>query len=224
MTRDPKIDAQLRHVVDNLVNHTSGAFTREQLNDLVEELYEEMSTAASVQTFVPVMVGRAALSRLSLDEDEAKANLQTMPEVLILCQDNVGRSQAAAALIRHYAPGRLKVVSAGVAPKGHVLEEVTNGLAERGLLLTDPPAQFSPDMLAAADHLLVIGHLETTLPEKAGLDRHHWSDVPHIEGLSGDEINEVLEDLDGRIQVLLEEWLPDLKIDEPVMSAASEAV
>ncbi len=168
MTRDPKIDAQLRHVVDNLVNHTSGAFTREQLNDLVEELYEEMSTAASVQTFVPVMVGRAALSRLSLDEDEAKANLQTMPEVLILCQDNVGRSQAAAALIRHYAPGRLKVVSAGVAPKGHVLEEVTNGLAERGLLLTDPPAQFSPDMLAAADHLLVIGHLETTLPEKAG--------------------------------------------------------
>ncbi len=34
----------------------------------------------------------------------------------------------------------------------------------------------------------------------------------------------MLEDLDGRIQVLLEEWLPDLKIDEPVMSAASEAV
>jgi Low molecular weight phosphotyrosine protein phosphatase len=150
VTRDPQIDAQLRHVVDSLVNHTAGAFPREQLTALVDELYEEMSASASVQTFVPVMVGRAALARLGQDQAEATAALAGMPEVLIVCQDNVGRSQAAAALLRHYAPGRLNIVSAGVAPKGHVLEEVSNSLAARGLLLTDPPAELTDDFLAAA--------------------------------------------------------------------------
>jgi arsenate reductase (thioredoxin) len=224
VTRDPQIDAQLRHVVDSLVNHTAGAFPREQLTALVDELYEEMSASASVQTFVPVMVGRAALARLGQDQAEATAALAGMPEVLIVCQDNVGRSQAAAALLRHYAPGRLNIVSAGVAPKGHVLEEVSNSLAARGLLLTDPPAELTDDFLAAAQHLVVIGQLQEQVPDMDGLDRHDWTDIPHIEGLSADEIDEVLEDLDVRVRELLGQWLPDVTIAEAVMSTTSEAV
>lgn len=224
VTRDPQIDAQLRHVVDNLVNHTAGAFPREQLTALVDDLYEEMSTAASVQTFVPVMVGRAALSRLSQDQDEARAALADMPEVLIVCQDNVGRSQAVAALLRHYAPGRLNVVSAGIAPKGHVLEEVSHGLAAQGLLLTDPPAELTDEMLVDAQHLVVIGELQDQLPAKDGLDRQDWTDIPHIEGLTAEEIGVVLADLDGRVRELLGQWLPDVTIPEPVMPTTSEAV
>ena len=44
------------------------------------------------------------------------ANVSEIPEVLVLCTHNAGRSVAARVLIDHYAQGRIKVRSAGSAP------------------------------------------------------------------------------------------------------------
>ena len=37
--REPHLDMRLRSVVDGLVNHTGGAFSRERLTALVDDLY-----------------------------------------------------------------------------------------------------------------------------------------------------------------------------------------
>ena len=44
------------------------------------------------------------------------------PEVLFVCVHNAGRSQMAAALLQHYALGRVAVRSAGSEPAGKVSE------------------------------------------------------------------------------------------------------
>ena len=53
---------QLRSVVDGLVNHTGGAFSWNGLRPWSTTWHEQMS-AGRIQTFVPVLVGRAASPR-----------------------------------------------------------------------------------------------------------------------------------------------------------------
>jgi arsenate reductase len=223
--REPNVDVQLRSVVDGLVNHTAGTIPRERLSSIVDDLYDQMAATASVKTYLPVLVGRAALTQVRAEQIQAGEVLKSQPEVLIVCQDNIGRSQAAAALFRYYAPGLLYVVSAGVAPKGHVLDEVTNGLADRGVHLTDIPKQFSDEMLSVADRLVVVGATTAgSLPVVDGQDRYEWRDISHLEGLSGPEVEQVLVDIDVQVRALLAEWFPDLDLGEPVMQQAPGVV
>ncbi|HPE13416.1 MAG: hypothetical protein H6524_15525 [Actinobacteria bacterium] len=222
--REPQVDMQLRSVVDGLVNHTGGAFSRERLTALVDDLYEQMSAGAKIQTFVPVLVGRAALTQIRAEQIQAGEVLKTMPEVLIVCQANAGRSQAAAALFRYYAPGLLYVVSAGVAPLGHVLEEVTSGLAAHGVYLTDIPKKYSQEMLDVADHLVIVGEVGEELPARTGQDRHHWSDIPQIEDVRTADVPDVLVKIDGKVRDTLAQWMPDLELGDPVMSRAPDPV
>lgn len=209
------MDVQLRNVVDGLVNHTGGTVSREELSAIVDRLYDDMARDAKVTTYLPVLVQRAALDELRNDGEHS---LSAAPEVLIVCQDNIGRSQAAAALFRYYAPGLLNVVSAGVAPKGHVLDGVTEGLAAHGVLLTDPPTAFSDSMLDDADHLIVVGATTAgALPARAGEDRTEWRDISHLEGLSPAEVAEVLVQIDLQVREVLAGWFPDLDLGAPVM-------
>ena len=215
---------QLRSVVDGLVNHTGGAFSRERLTSLVDDLYDQMSATATIQTFVPVLVGRAALTQIRAEQIQAGEVLKTMPEVLIVCQANAGRSQAAAALFRYYAPGLLYVVSAGVSPLGHVLEEVTNGLAAHGVYLTDIPKKYTQEMLDVADHLIIVGEVDEELPDREDQDRHHWADIPQIEDVRFADVPQVLIDIDERVRSTLATWMPDLDLGDPVMSQAPDPV
>jgi protein-tyrosine-phosphatase len=215
---------QLRSVVDGLVNHTGGAFSRQRLTSLVDDLYDQMSATATIQTFVPVLVGRAALTQIRAEQIQAGEVLKTMPEVLIVCQANAGRSQAAAALFRYYAPGLLYVVSAGVSPLGHVLDDVTNGLAAHGVYLTDIPKKYTQEMLDVADHLIIVGEVDEELPDREDQDRHHWADIPQIEDVRFADVPQVLIDIDERVRSTLATWMPDLDLGDPVMSQAPDPV
>jgi protein-tyrosine-phosphatase len=56
-----------------------------------------------------------------------------VPEILVVCTHNAGRSVAARVLIDHYAQGRVVVKSAGSAPGDDINPSVAAVLAERGL-------------------------------------------------------------------------------------------
>jgi arsenate reductase (thioredoxin) len=55
------------------------------------------------------------------------------PEVLFVCVQNAGRSQIAAALLDHYAGGRVGVRSAGSTPANEISPAVVEVMAEVGL-------------------------------------------------------------------------------------------
>lgn len=215
MTRDAQVETQLRNVVDGLVNHTQGAISRDDLTVLVDQLYDDMAAKATIQTFLPVLVGRAAMKKVSGSVDEAEQRLHSQPEVLIVCNENAGRSQAAAALFRHYAPGLLFVESAGLTPADAVLPTVVEALAAHGVHLTDEAKELTPEMLERASHLIVIGDVD--------IDGARW-DLPELGGLTPAQVSDVLVDIDIQVRDALRQWFPDLDLGQPVMQGAADPV
>ena len=126
------------------------------------------------------------------------------PTVLFLCVHNAGRSLAARVLLDHYAEGRVGVFSAGSEPADQLNPSVVAILRERGL---DPSREF-PKLLTAetaqaADVIVTMGCGDTcpVYPGKRYLD---W-DLEDPAGMPVDAIRPIVEEIDRRVRVLLNE-------------------
>jgi arsenate reductase len=81
-----------------------------------------------------------------------------IPEVLFVCVHNAGRSQMAAALLHHYAAGRVRVRSAGSDPASEINPAVVAVMGELGLDLTSEfPKPLTGDAVQAADVVITMG-------------------------------------------------------------------
>ncbi len=199
---DPPMDAHLEHVVDGLVNSTHGAVRRHELREIVHECYAELAANAKVTTFLPVLTGRYALQQVRALQQSRGDITKDLPEVLMIDQHNAGRSQTAAALARFYAPGRLSVNSAGVVPATGVNPIVVDELREVGVELTDFPKRVTPEMVAAADHILVLGHLsENVLAGASGQVLE--VDVADPRDSDQAQVVDILRDVDHAVRELL---------------------
>jgi protein-tyrosine-phosphatase len=72
------------------------------------------------------------------------------PEVLFVCVHNAGRSQMAAALLDHYAAGRVRVRSAGSTPASEVNPAVVAAMREVGIDLATAVRKRLTDEAVAA--------------------------------------------------------------------------
>ncbi|MFC5291250.1 low molecular weight phosphatase family protein [Actinokineospora guangxiensis] len=128
------------------------------------------------------------------------------PEVLFVCVHNAGRSQMAAALLQHYALGRVAVRSAGSAPAEKVNPAAAQVLAELGLDITaEVPSKLSTADVEAADVVITMGCGDTcpVFPGKRYLD---WQlDDPAGQGV--DAVRPIRDDIDRRVRALLAELL-----------------
>jgi arsenate reductase len=125
------------------------------------------------------------------------------PTVLVACRKNAGRSQAAAALLRHYAGDRVEVLSGGSEPADEVHPEVRAVLAERGLSPEDQPKRFDAAMVQAADVVVTMGCGEEC-PYYPGRTYLDWEvEDPH--GQDVKRVREIIDDIDGRVRGLLSE-------------------
>jgi protein-tyrosine-phosphatase len=84
--------------------------------------------------------------------------MSDLPEVLFVCVHNAGRSQMAAALLRHHAAGRVMVRSAGSAPADSVNPAVTAVMVEVGIDLSRQfPKPLTDEDVRAADVVVTMG-------------------------------------------------------------------
>jgi arsenate reductase len=130
-----------------------------------------------------------------------------VPEVLFVCVHNAGRSQMAAALLRHHAAGSVRVTSAGSAPADTVNPAVREVMAEIGLDLSDEvPKKLSTDAVHAADVVITMGCGDAcpVLPGKRYLD---WQ-LADPAGRTAAEIRPIRDDIDALVRGLLAELLP----------------
>lgn len=85
-------------------------------------------------------------------------NDQQRPTVLFVCVHNAGRSQMAAALLKHHGLGRVDVLSAGSAPADSVNAAVVEALAEWGIdIRRERPKILGVDAVRESDVCITMG-------------------------------------------------------------------
>ena len=129
------------------------------------------------------------------------------PEVLFVCIHNAGRSQMAAALLAHYAAGRVVVRSAGSAPADTINPAVREVMAEVGLDLSrEFPKPLTTDAVQASDVVITMGCGDACpfFPGKRYLD---W-ELEDPAGKDTATVRRIRDEIDTRIRALLAELLP----------------
>jgi len=124
------------------------------------------------------------------------------PVVLVACRKNAGRSQAAAALLRHYGGERVEVLSGGSEPAEAVHPEVRAVLAERGLQPESTPKRFDDAMVQSADVVVTMGCGEEC-PYYPGRTYLDW-EVQDPHGRPVEEVRVIVADIDARVRALLD--------------------
>jgi protein-tyrosine-phosphatase len=130
-----------------------------------------------------------------------------VPEVLFVCVHNAGRSQMAAALLEHYAGGRVTVRSAGSAPADEVNPAVVRVMAEVGLdVSAERPKRLTDDAAREADVVVTMGCGDAcpVFPGKRYLD---W-ELEDPAGKDDATVRRVRDEIAERVKGLLAELAP----------------
>ncbi len=131
-----------------------------------------------------------------------------LPQILVVCTHNAGRSVASRVLLDHYGNGRIKVQSAGSTPGEHINPAIAQILTERGLDVSKEfPKPLTDDAARAADVIITMGCGDACpwFPGKRYLD---W-ELTDPAGKGVDEVRPIVEEIDRRVRALLHELLGD---------------
>jgi protein-tyrosine-phosphatase len=133
--------------------------------------------------------------------------MRETPEVLFVCVHNAGRSQMAAALLDHYAHGRVKVRSAGSTPANEINPAVAAVMDEIGIDLSKEfPKPLTDDAARAADVIVTMG-CGDACPFFPGKRYEDWQ-LEDPAGKSADQIRPIRDEIDRRVNALLDSLLP----------------
>jgi len=200
--RDPS--PVLERIARRLATRHGRAFSRETIAAYVEECAELLQHRSSSTRHLPVLVERFADQRLGALAKASGLGPKPVPQVLFICTENAGRSQLAAALLRHRAGDAIEVRTAGSDPGSEIAPIVRRLLAERGLSTDDEfPKPVTSEVVAAADVIVTLGCGDAcaVLPGRRYVD---W-DLPDLSGLDIESARSVRDALDARIALLLAE-------------------
>ena len=131
------------------------------------------------------------------------------PEVLFVCVHNAGRSQMAAALLRHHAGDQIVVRSAGTAPADSINPAVIDAMQEMGIDLHASgatPKKLTDAAVEASDVVITMGCGDECpfYPGKRYLD---WTlDDPAGQGIAA--IRTIRDQIDELVRRLITELLP----------------
>jgi arsenate reductase len=125
-----------------------------------------------------------------------------VPEILVVCTHNAGRSVAARVLLDHHGRGRVTVRSAGSAPGDEINPAVAEILTERGLDVSkELPKPLTDDAARRADVIISMGCGDACpiFPGKRYLD---W-DLDDPNGKTIEQVRPIVAEIDRRARDLL---------------------
>jgi protein-tyrosine-phosphatase len=127
-----------------------------------------------------------------------------VPVVLFVCVHNAGRSQMAAALLRHLAGDKVQVRSAGSMPADAVNLAVVEAMREVGIdISAETPKLLAGDVVQTSDVVITMGCGDAcpVFPGKRYLD---WNlDDPAGQGVEA--VRPIRDEIERRIRGLLTE-------------------
>ena len=203
---DRVLDYHLHAVAVRVTDEFAGVFATETIERFLDESRGQF-VDAPIKDFVPVMVERFARERLrALGQVEGRV-AKDLPEVLFVCVHNAGRSQMAAGLLDKRGAGRVHVRSAGSEPADRINPAVVAAMGEVGVDITKEfPKPLTDEVVRAADVVITMGCGDACpiYPGKRYLD---W-DLDDPAGKSVEDVRPIRDELDRRIQALLDELVP----------------
>jgi ArsR family transcriptional regulator len=205
------VDPALDRIAASLSEHFADTPERECYR-VVRESYTALARRGGNAAHLVPLTEHFAQQRI-IDAEKARgAQDAHPPQVLFVCVANAGRSQLAAALLRHYAGDRVVVRSAGSAPASDVHTAVRGILDELGdPAAVDAVTRFYPkpltdDAVRAADVVVTMGCGDAcpVLPDKQYED---WTvGDPALASSAG--VAAIRDELDRRVRELLASLLP----------------
>lgn len=191
-------------IVNRLAPVYEGVFARETIERYVSESLEYLAATSRVTRFFGVLGERFARERLDALAQVEGLMSKERPEVLFVCVHNAGRSQMAAGLLDWRSAGQVHVRSAGSDPADTINPAVVEVMRELGLdLEREFPKPLTDEVVRAADVVITMG-CGDACPIYTGKRYLDW-DLQDPAGRSVDDVREIRNAIDLRIQALLHE-------------------
>jgi len=129
------------------------------------------------------------------------------PTVLFVCVHNAGRSQMAAGWLRHLAGDKVRVLSAGSAPKESINPVAVEAMAEVGIDITgNNPQKLEYETAQESDVIVTMG-CGDACPYFPGKRYEDWV-LTDPAGQPIDVVRKVRDEIRDRIETLIEEIVP----------------
>ena len=130
----------------------------------------------------------------------------TQPTVLFVCVLNAGRSQMAAGYMQHLSGGKVRVLSAGSAPKDSINPIAVEAMAEEGIdIANNQPKILTNEAVAESDVVITMG-CGDTCPFYPGKRYEDWVlDDPAGQGI--ETVRVIRDQIKARVEQLLAEIL-----------------
>ena len=199
----PPDDAVVARIVDDLAQRFAGTFGRETVERYVRESLDLVSEHAAGSPRLASRTAGFAAERLSALASQ-RAETDATPEVLFVCVQNAGRSQLAAAILRHLAGTRVHVRTAGSEPAGEVSPAILSALDEIGVPVGGEfPKLLTDEVVRAADVVITMGCGDAcpVYPGKRYLD---W-ELDDPVGQPTARVRDIRDEIDRRVRWLLAE-------------------
>lgn len=123
---------------------------------------------------------------------------------MFACVHNAGRSQIAAAWLRHLAGDQVSVVSGGSEPADQINPSVVESMVEVGIDMSrEQPRAWSIEDIRAADVVVTMGCGDScpVFPGKRYLD---W-EIEDPSGKSVEEVRPIRDEIESRVRRLITE-------------------
>ncbi|WP_255411414.1 low molecular weight phosphatase family protein [Brachybacterium sp. YJGR34] len=138
--------------------------------------------------------------------DEGAEATAATPSVLFVCVKNGGKSQMAAALMRHEVGDAAEVHSAGTAPGGSLNAQSAASVTEVGASMEgEHPKPIDPELLRRVDRVVVVGEEAQVdpVPGMAGRIETWILEEPSERGVEGEErMRQLRDQLTERVRAL----------------------
>jgi arsenate reductase len=132
----------------------------------------------------------------------------TKPTVLFVCVHNAGRSQMAAGYLTALAGDRVRVLSAGSAPKDSINPEAVAVMQEEGIDISqNTPSVLAVEDVKASDVVITMG-CGDACPVFPGKRYEDW-ELDDPAGQNIDSVRKIRDDIRVRIETLVAELVGD---------------
>ncbi|MFC6354891.1 metalloregulator ArsR/SmtB family transcription factor [Luethyella okanaganae] len=198
----PQVErAVLERIGRDLAHRFTGVFSPETVERYVEESYELLAGQARITRYLPSLTARFTGERLTALA-RAQHTPGGAPEVLFVCVQNAGRSQMAAAILRHLAGDRVHVRSAGSQPAAAVRSVIVSVLDEIGVPIGGEfPKPLTDEVVRAADVVITMG-CGDACPVYPGRRYLDW-ELEDPVGLPVPRVREIRDEIEIRVRELL---------------------